>query len=660
MTTGRKALLVAAIVIAIVALVLLGRRRAPTPGSLVFVQVPPGSARGGAGEPDAWPWHLPSGGRLVLLAPDGDAPRLEALTRRFEAACDPSLSTDGCRLVFAGKQRADDPWQIWEMKARGGRARRVAAFHGDCAGPIFVPENGEGSSPTYVPDGRLLFAGRSMPAASGPGSAVPTQSVAPAAPGAWQLYSCRRDGSDLTQLTHGTSPTYDPAMLRDGRVVFATWHWRHLGGPAPPLGAIWHLQQDGTGVDGLCPGPEGYLKSSPVEVEDRLFFVATDSATAAGGRLASVALNRPFTTYAEAAPDADGEFQSAYPLAQGRLVVSYRPPDPGATFGLYELDYVKGELGRVIYDDPDYDDIDPVVVGSRTPPHGHVTVMVPGKTTGELYCLNVYESQLPNVRELAPDGIKQVRVYEAAGTPPEAPPIALVSLEPAQLGPPEGAEATRLLGEAPVEADGSFYVEVPADRPLRWELLDAAGDVVARAPVSVWVRPFEHRGCVGCHAPRHRAADNFIPQAVARKPTPLGVERKAEIVGFREDIMPMIEARCATVACHGPGGEGEPTFSAEPAQAPDGTPVNAAYAALVYTADPQTKAPRWVHPGSAGTSRLLTTMSVHARRDRVELDADQLKMLKKWIDGGAHWDAAGGHGPPTADQPTDTYREGGP
>lgn len=77
-----------------------------------------------------------------------------------------------------------------------------------------------------------------------------------------------------------------------------------------------------------------------------------------------------------------------------------------------------------------------------------------------------------------------------------------------------------LLGETAVETDGSFYVEVPADRLLRLETLDAAGRVLARNDTGFWVRPNEHRGCLGCHERPSVTPENRTPLAV-RKPAVL-------------------------------------------------------------------------------------------------------------------------------------------
>ena len=54
-----------------------------------------------------------------------------------------------------------------------------------------------------------------------------------------------------------------------------------------------------------------------------------------------------------------------------------------------------------------------------------------------------------------------------------------------------------VLGEAPIEEDGSFYIAVPPDKPVRFEVLDAAGRVVRAQRSWIWARSGEEHGCVG-------------------------------------------------------------------------------------------------------------------------------------------------------------------
>ena len=67
-------------------------------------------------------------------------------------------------------------------------------------------------------------------------------------------------------------------------------------------------------------------------------------------------------------------------------------------------------------------------------------------------------------------------------------------------------------------ADGSFYVEVPADVPLHFELLDAEGRMVIHETEFHYVRPGESKGCTGCHESRKETAPNHRPQALDDPP----------------------------------------------------------------------------------------------------------------------------------------------
>ena len=75
------------------------------------------------------------------------------------------------------------------------------------------------------------------------------------------------------------------------------------------------------------------------------------------------------------------------------------------------------------------------------------------------------------------------------------------------------------MGTAPVEADGSFLVKVPGDKPIRFALLDAKGAVVRQEHGWFWIRRGEQRYCVGCHAGPERSSENRVPAVLLRTTT---------------------------------------------------------------------------------------------------------------------------------------------
>jgi hypothetical protein len=74
-------------------------------------------------------------------------------------------------------------------------------------------------------------------------------------------------------------------------------------------------------------------------------------------------------------------------------------------------------------------------------------------------------------------------------------------------------EMQQILGYVPIEPDGSFKVEVPADIPLGLTVVDSAGRGFQTHTSWIQVRPGETRTCHGCHSPRRDQAINVAPVA---------------------------------------------------------------------------------------------------------------------------------------------------
>jgi hypothetical protein len=72
-------------------------------------------------------------------------------------------------------------------------------------------------------------------------------------------------------------------------------------------------------------------------------------------------------------------------------------------------------------------------------------------------------------------------------------------------------EQQQVLGYAPIEPDGSFKLQVPADVPLALQVVDAEGRGIQTHTNWIQVRPGERRTCDGCHSPRRGAALNSGP-----------------------------------------------------------------------------------------------------------------------------------------------------
>jgi hypothetical protein len=69
-------------------------------------------------------------------------------------------------------------------------------------------------------------------------------------------------------------------------------------------------------------------------------------------------------------------------------------------------------------------------------------------------------------------------------------------------------EMQQILGYVPIEPDGSFRVDVPADTPIALAVIDSEGRAFQTHTNWIQVRPGERRTCDGCHSPRRGGAIN--------------------------------------------------------------------------------------------------------------------------------------------------------
>jgi mono/diheme cytochrome c family protein len=119
------------------------------------------------------------------------------------------------------------------------------------------------------------------------------------------------------------------------------------------------------------------------------------------------------------------------------------------------------------------------------------------------------------------------------------------------------------IGVVPVEADGSAHFEVPADRDIFLQALDADFREIQRERTYVNYRPGEVRSCTGCHGDANHgasAAGSEKPLALHRAPSvpqpqPCdlvengGNGRAGQVIHYPTDIQPIFDATC--VSCHG-------------------------------------------------------------------------------------------------------------
>ena len=400
------------------------------------------------------------------------------LSRGLVAAGGPVVSPNGKRIFFVGKTHAGGAWQIYETEPGGGRLTAVTAMEGGAMDPALLA-NGDLVFSSPVPDVDPTRAAEQLPA----------------------LYA-QAPGGRPRRLTFGSAAAVAPTVLDDGRILFVSARSSATPAATPSL-ALFTVNNDGSELTAFALDQDGVpLVQRPRELRDgRIGFLATDrTAPGSEGWAETVRSARPFASRTKLFNFPVPRCRSVEPGEDGNLLASFethRTADDSmaGAFAIYQIETNATALGQPLFDDPVWDNIEAARIAARAAPMGHISALVPAKQTGTILCLNANftRSHRTNGALLRP--ATHVRV--------------LVGSNP---GP------ARVLGEVPLQADGSFMAEVPADLPLGFESLDADGRVLSRLAPSIWVRPGENRSCLGCHQPYNRSPRNVRPIAASFPP----------------------------------------------------------------------------------------------------------------------------------------------
>ncbi len=422
------------------------------------------------------PHRFPSGSRIVRLPSESKQPI--DLTPEFFAAADPQVDFSGVKLLFSAQKNDGGKWQIWEMNADGSDKRQITNCAEDCV------------RAAYLPAGEIVF------------------TVAKLNNGLQESYLAvsKMDGSEMHPITFGPGNFWLETVLRDGRVLASASSPLQAKEAARKTRLLYTLRPDGAALESFrCDHQPLVRRDEAAELEDGsvIFVKRSGFRQTAAGALTKVLRGDPGES---AVGNRGAQYRSPRPLSGDRLVVSRTTAAQGtspAKFDLYSFDLKKNVDGELIYSDAKLSSIQAVpLVASTVPKHFWSTLNLEAKS-GYFISLNSYVS-LEGVKGRLAAAIARVRV---------------ISLE-------SGNGGERSLGEAPVEKDGSFYVELLANQPVRFELLDGNGKTIVAERSWIWTRPGEQRGCPGCHGDKALAPENRWPLTLKRFDTPTALLEK--------------------------------------------------------------------------------------------------------------------------------------
>lgn len=162
------------------------------------------------------------------------------------------------------------------------------------------------------------------------------------------------------------------------------------------------------------------------------------------------------------------------------------------------------------------------------------------------------------------EGERSIASLRIIGYNPPLTPI-IDSNDPPRMGWNSYSEMS-ILGDVPVEGDGSAHFTVPAEHMVAFQLIDDTGQVIQCMSTPTMIQPGEITGCIGCHdthAQTPPVAVQKVADALLREPSQPSLTRDIPgQIDFMRDIQPILSANC--LRCHDTESENETTLDLSP------------------------------------------------------------------------------------------------
>ena len=471
----------------------------------------------------------------------------------------PDVHYSGRKIVFAWRRNTAEDYHLFEINADGTElVQRTTA--------VGVSD----FDPAYLPDDDIVFSS----------TREPKYNMCSRDHGA-NLFRMEADGANIHQIGKNNLFDNQASVLPDGRILYARWEYvdRNFG----DAHGIWTVHPDGTNQaiywGNNKASPAGVYYPRLISGTDRVVCVFSMHHHRMWGALAIVdhrlgidgrepvvhiwppdAMNLvrtggPFAC--DAFAGVYPKYECPYPLSEKYILCSrmtMRPKQqktrPDAQFGeemaIYLIDVFGNEV-LVHTEEPGCYDPAPLAARPRPPVLPDRPVKEDGQ--GQFYVANVYAGT--HMAGVKPGSVKWLRVVESPEKRHWSPGMWFGQGYTAPGMNWHSLENKRILGTVPVEADGSAYFSVPADKFVYFQLLDENRMMIQSMRSGAVVHAGESIGCVGCHDDRRGSppALKATPLAMQRRPSRLedwyGAPRN---FGYTAEVQPVFDRHC--VGCH--------------------------------------------------------------------------------------------------------------
>lgn len=532
-------------------------------------------------------------------------------------------------------RRTEEPIHIFEVAIDGSGLRQLTS------GPW------SDLDPTYLPGGGIAFVSERC------GYSLQCNELDKDETSC-NIYAMRADGSGIRRLSVTKDGDYLPHALADGSIAYTRWEYQERGWAH--IQSIWTVRPDGTGADAVFKqhlnDPWALEESKSIPGSPKLLAIATGHHTLPVGPLvvvdprggfndpAGIAIVTPGIDPPEGGmsgrvvreggiPGRGGFCATPWALSEEHFLISrnYGAETEPNGYALYLAD-VHGTM-ELVYRDPAISCFAPIPLRPRPEPPRLPDLTDPEKP----YAVCFVQNAARGVEGIAPGAIRYIRVAQRipwpytieGGGERYEPDVKAVMINWTPV---------RILGDVPVEEDGSAHFVVPAETAVYFQLLDEDRMELRRMRSFLSFQPGETRGCIGCHETRPVAPPaRAFPSALLRdpvEPEPLPFGRRP--LSFLRDVQPVFDRHC--VSCHSglrPAGGLDFSGGLTPrANRAYDTILEHRLVARSNIGDDS----RITQPLEFGShkSRLIAVLREKPHSERVALNAEDRLRLTAWID----------------------------
>lgn len=468
---------------------------------------------------------------------------------------DPELSYDATKVVFSMRQNKEDFYHIYEIGTDGTGLRQLTFAEGiSDIDPFYLPDGGIGFSATRQP--KYCMCNRHIMA---------------------NLYRMDANGGNITQLGVSTLFEGHGSVMDNGQILYDRWEYvdRNFGDAQ----SLWTVNPDGTkhavyyGNNTQSPG--GVIDARQIPGTDLVVCIFTACHDRPWGALAVIDRKKgvdgpeavlhlqPENMIDKVGDSGDLDtfkwldyyVEDPWPLSENDFLVSRTIRHKWHDNNWVMEDsksgiYLMGRDGtNELLLEGSKSLFDPMIIAPRPCPEVIPGVWNRTDPTGVFYVQDVYNgTHMQGVRR---GEAKYLRVVETpekrtwtkegwGGQGEQAPAVNWHSFE-----------VKRILGEVPIEEDGSVNFTAPAGKFVYFQLLDKDKKMIQSMRSGTMLMPGEVNGCIGCHDDRLGTVPvGKRPIALNKKPLELTPWNGREPVNFSfaEQVQPILDRHC--LKCH--------------------------------------------------------------------------------------------------------------